>query len=58
MWAFANDWSAFVEYNHYFFDTQTLNFSSAFSFVGPLHAAVNVSRPIDAVKVGVNFHFH
>jgi outer membrane immunogenic protein len=56
-WAFANDWSAFVEYNHYFFDRQTLSFSSAFSFLGPLHAAVNVSQPIDAVKVGVNYHF-
>ena len=57
-WAFANNWSAFVEYDHYFFDTKTLIFNSAFSFTGPLLAAVNVSQPIDTVKVGVNFHLN
>jgi len=57
-WAFASDWSAFVEYNHYFFDSQTLNFNAAYSFAGPVHAAVNVSQSVDAAKVGVNFHFH
>jgi outer membrane immunogenic protein len=56
-WAFARNWSAFAEYDHYFLDTQTLNFTDSGSFDGPLHGLVDVKENINAVKVGVNYRF-
>jgi outer membrane immunogenic protein len=57
-WAFAQNWSAFVEYDHYFFPTQTVNFTAAGSFTGPLNGLVDVKQEIDVVKVGVNYRLH
>jgi outer membrane immunogenic protein len=58
-WAFARNWSAFVEYDHYFFSnyTATFNFPAAGGFA-PFNSLVNVSQSIDAVKGGVNLRFN
>lgn len=53
-WAFANNWSTFVEYDHYGFDTKNLGFTAPFS-IGP--GFYNVKQDIDVVKVGVNYRF-
>jgi outer membrane immunogenic protein len=49
-WAFLGNWSAFFEYDHYFFGTDTIG-------MGPFNL-VNVKPEIDAVKAGVNYHFN
>ena len=57
-WAFATNWSAFAEYDHYGFDTKTISMNvtnnPAF-FVTP--ANLNVRHDIDTVKVGINYRF-
>jgi len=52
-WAFAPNWSAFLEYDHYFFATDNVTFNSA----GFLNF-VRVNQDIDAVKAGVNYRFN
>jgi outer membrane immunogenic protein len=52
-WAFAPNWSAFLEYDHYFMGTDTVTFNSA-GFIN----LVNVRQDIDTVKVGANYHFN
>jgi outer membrane immunogenic protein len=54
-WKFAPNWSAFVEYNHYFFDSKAVNFT-ALDFVS-ISSTANVKQDLDAVKVGVNYRF-
>jgi outer membrane immunogenic protein len=54
-WKFAPSWSAFVEYDHYFFDTQAVNFTGMFGV--PFSQTVNVKQDLDAVKVGLNYRF-
>ena len=57
-WAFARNWSAFVEYDHYFFGTNSVTFSfPAFGGFAPFNSIVNVNQSIDAVKGGVNLRF-
>ena len=53
-WAFARNWSAFVEYDHYFFSSNTVTFSMP----GAGNFLVNVSQNIDAVKGGINLRFN
>jgi outer membrane immunogenic protein len=53
-WAFARNWSAFVEYDHYFFTSNTVTFSMP----GAGNFLVNVTQSIDAVKGGVNLRFN
>jgi outer membrane immunogenic protein len=57
-WAFAANWSAMIEYDHYGFDTKTISMSvinnPAFA-VTP--ANLNVRHDIDTVKVGINYRF-
>jgi outer membrane immunogenic protein len=54
-WAFANNWSAKIEYNHYDFGSRTINL---FDPLLPLAIVpVNVDQRIDAVKVGINYRF-
>jgi outer membrane immunogenic protein len=54
-YAFAPNWSAFVEYDYYGFGTRTVPFNSvatgAFSFNEDIRQSINV------VKVGVNWRF-
>jgi outer membrane immunogenic protein len=53
-WAFARNWSAFVEYDHYFFS----NYTATFSFPGAGNYLVNIGQNIDAVKAGINLRFY
>jgi outer membrane immunogenic protein len=55
-WAFAANWSAFAEYDHYGFDTKTIamNVTNA---TGIVPANLNVRHDIDTVKVGINYRF-
>ena len=53
-WSFARNWSAFVEYDHYFFSSDTVTFN----FPGPTNFLVNVSQNIDAVKGGINLRLN
>ncbi|MBN9585374.1 MAG: hypothetical protein BGN84_08375 [Afipia sp. 62-7] len=53
-WAFASNWSAFIEYVHYGFDQKTLSISDP-NAVGP--TPLRVRQDIDVVKVGVNYRF-
>jgi outer membrane immunogenic protein len=53
-WAFAHNWSAFVEYDHYFFG----NYTTTFNMPGVANYLVNVSQSIDAVKGGVNLRLN
>jgi outer membrane immunogenic protein len=57
-WTVAQNWSAFVEYDHYFFKAEATNFSAAGSAAGPLTGSVNVKPEIDAVKVGMNYRLN
>jgi outer membrane immunogenic protein len=55
-WTFAQNWSGFVEYDHYFLRDGTV------TFIGPPTALAGVnsaklSQSIDAVKAGVNYRF-
>jgi outer membrane immunogenic protein len=50
-WAFAPNWSAFVEWDHYDFGTKTATFSDFFG-------SSDVKQRIEAVKIGVNWRFN
>jgi outer membrane immunogenic protein len=54
-YAFANCWSAKVEYQHFDFGSQTANL-----FLTPANANFRYPNDLtaDAVKIGVNYHFH
>jgi len=54
-WAFAPNWSAFVEWDHYFFGTKDVTFHSNFEETTTL---VRIKQDIDTVKVGVNYRFN
>lgn len=53
-WAFAPNWSALVEYNHYGFDTKRVAF---FNPAGPTSALIDIRQDLDIVKVGINYRF-
>jgi outer membrane immunogenic protein len=53
-WAFAPNWSALVEYDHYGFDSKRVSFllpSRPGAFL------LDVRQDIDVVKVGINYRF-
>jgi outer membrane immunogenic protein len=54
-WAFANNWSTFIEYDHYGFGTKNVALAAP-GAVGP--AAYGVKQNIDVVKVGLNYRFN
>jgi len=54
-YAFWNNWSAFVEYDH--FDFGTANFSMVRAATGTFVEHLNVGQRVDEVKVGVNYRF-
>jgi outer membrane immunogenic protein len=56
-WAFATNWSAMVEYDHYGFDTKTISMSVTNSTFPVVPANLNVRHDIDTVKVGINYRF-
>jgi outer membrane immunogenic protein len=56
-WAFAGNWSAMIEYDHYGFGARTLAMSVTNSAAPIAPANLNVSQNIDAVKIGINYRF-
>jgi outer membrane immunogenic protein len=56
-WAFATNWSAMIEYDHYGFDTRTLSMNVLNNSAPVLPANLNVRHDIDTVKVGINYRF-
>jgi outer membrane immunogenic protein len=56
-WAFATNWSAMVEYDHYGFDTKTIAMSATNNSFPVIPANLNVRHDIDTVKVGINYRF-
>jgi outer membrane immunogenic protein len=56
-WAFATNWSAMIEYDHYGFDTKTISMSVTNSTFPVVPANLNVRHDIDTVKVGINYRF-
>jgi len=54
-WAFAPNWSAFVEWDHYGFGTKRLTLTDA-DFDSVLHA--DVKQNIETVRIGVNYRFN
>jgi outer membrane immunogenic protein len=55
-WAFAANWSAFAEYDHYGFDTKTISMAVT-NATAITPANLNVRHDIDTVKVGINYRF-
>jgi outer membrane immunogenic protein len=51
-WAFADDWSARLEYDYYDFGTHTATMSDVVNGPGPL----SFKTTMQTVKLGVNFH--
>jgi outer membrane immunogenic protein len=56
-WAFATNWSAMIEYDHYGFDTRTLSMNVLNNSVPVIPANLNVRHDIDTIKVGINYRF-
>jgi outer membrane immunogenic protein len=56
-WAFAANWSAMIEYDHYGFDTRTISMAVTNSTFAVTPASLNVRHDIDTVKVGINYRF-
>jgi outer membrane immunogenic protein len=52
-WAFTDNWSTRLEYNHYDFGTRSVNLTDAIGVIIP----ANVSQRIDTVTVGINYRF-
>jgi len=53
-YAFSNNWSAFVEYDHYGFGRRTLTFLDP---VGAFNDNIRIGERADVVKAGVNFRW-
>jgi outer membrane immunogenic protein len=54
-WAFANNWSAFIEYDHFGFGTKNITFAAPAAARPGIYG---VKQDIDLVKVGLNYRFH
>ena len=59
-WAFADNWSAGIEYDHYGFGDHTVTLTAAAppGGIGPGSAPVTVNQRIDAVKVTLDYRFN
>ena len=53
-WAFAPNWSALIEYDHYGFGTKRVGFLNAGI---PITAFIDIRQDTDVVKVGINYRF-
>jgi outer membrane immunogenic protein len=56
-WAFATNWSAMIEFDHYGFDTRTLSMNVLNNSFPVIPANLNVRHDIDTIKVGINYRF-
>ncbi len=53
-WAFAPNWSALIEYNHYGFNGKRVGFVNPST---PTTALIDIRQDFDIVKVGINYRF-
>jgi len=56
-WIFWQNWSAFVQWDHYFFGDSSVPFACSGLACGPTIQHVNISQDIDTFRAGVNFRF-
>ena len=56
-WAFADNWSAKLEYQFYDFGTKDLAFFSSDFVGGPTTSVKSVKQQIHTVKLGLNYRF-
>ena len=56
-WAFADNWSAKLEYQFYDFGTKDLAFFSSDFAGGPTTVVESVKQQIHTVKLGLNYRF-
>ncbi|HEY6025093.1 MAG TPA: outer membrane beta-barrel protein [Pseudolabrys sp.] len=54
-WAFLNNWSAMVEYDHYGFGTRSVTFVEPNGT--PTTGHFDIKQDVDVVKVGLNYRF-
>lgn len=61
-WAFASNWSAGIEYDHYGFGSHNVTLTDRNGFTGGspivLSAPITVSQHIDVVKATLDYHFN
>src|SRR5262249_7484711 len=58
-WAFAPNWSAFVEWDHYDFGSHTKTFcETSEGCTGDQSLIIDVKNRIETVRVGVNYRFN
>lgn len=59
-WAFADNWSAGIEYDHYGFGSHSVTLTAPPTFAGGASgsAPITVNQRIDAVKVTLDYHFN
>jgi outer membrane immunogenic protein len=56
-WAFANNWSAGLEFDHYGFGTRTVSLTDPNVPTGSPSEPVNIKQRIEAVTLSLNYHF-
>ena len=56
-WAFTQNWSAMVEYDHYGFGSKTVAMSVTNNDFAVTPANLTVKHDIDTIKLGINYRF-
>jgi outer membrane immunogenic protein len=56
-WAFADNWSAGIEYDHYGFGSHSVTLATPNIISGSPSAPITVNQRIDVVKVTLDYHF-
>jgi outer membrane immunogenic protein len=57
-WAFADNWSAGIEYDHYGFGNHSVTLTASGPLTGTGSAAVTVNQNIDVVKATLDYRFN
>jgi opacity protein-like surface antigen len=58
-WAFTNNWSAGIEYDHYDFGTHSVTLTDPNGApvpIAPVSGPVSVKQQIDTVRFTLNYH--
>ena len=56
-WAFINNWSAGLIYNHYDFGSRSITLPEPNGAAGPTSGPIEVKQQIDTVKLSLNYRF-
>jgi outer membrane immunogenic protein len=56
-WIFWQNWSAFVQWDHYFFGDNNVAFTCTVGGCGGTTQLVRISQDIDTFRAGVNWRF-